>query len=548
VINSLIMIKNSLLIALSLIFISSNAQTTLKSNEFKFYTNRQDSKLTFEFIKSESNGIKINFKDGAGNIFDDHRVVLWNKTSGVINEFINPFKKESTLLIPQALEKVLESNQYFIAILQNRNVIKEIDLFDLKNQSIQGNREKMESSRMFFAINDNVRKNSDLGKINLKIQIGESFWLKYKVINPKEDKVKIWFNSDQSGIRPSRDTILKNGKSFIDSIQFSTPFQYPKYGKKFKIKVFVQSIESQQIDSSMVDLEYDKLIPLELQQLPFDFENQIPEPANVTSLSISRFPEVLLSNSDMSVMFISESVLRITKKFSENRFSGNYSVTISSGRDSIQFKNASLKNDTFNLGNELLLAPLYFKLEYTKEDKYKGKTSVGIVLNPVEFTNSSSLGMPVGLTLGYRKKHGLNLYYLSNYHSLKSDFVFETENSPFPKQDFNKVNYRATNQYKYSLIEMGISGEFRLAKSYLLLLGARYSSFKYASVVVKSDLIQNTEVEQNIELLNQGFTSIDPLIGLNIQLSPKFSFQMSGSTRQLDTKRVSLNVGLNVQF
>lgn len=545
------MIKNKLIIALSLIFISSNAQISLKSNEFKFYNDRQDSKLAFEFTKTESNGIKIDFKYGAGNISDDHSVVIWSKSNGVINMLENPFKMEKQLIVQKALENVSKPNQNFIVILQNRIIVKEIDLFEIKNQFSRESTQENESIRIFFAVNDNVRKNSDLGKINSKIQIGESFCLKYKVINPKEDKVKIWFNSDQSGVRPSRDTIFKNGKSFIDSIQFSTPFQYPKYGKKFQIKMFVQYNFNEQLDSSLVDLEYDKMIPLELQQFPNETENQnsnIGTTENFISMSNRRFPEVLLNNSDISVLLISENTLKISKKFSENRFSGNYSVTVYSGRDSIQFKSASLKNDTFNLKNEFLLAPLYFKLEYTKEDKYKSKTSVGIVLNPVEFTNSSSLGMPVGLTLGYRKKHGWNLYYLSNYQSLKSDFVFETENSPFPKQDFNKVNYRATDKYKYSLIEMGISGEFRLAKSYLLLLGARYSSFKYASVVIKSDLIQNTEVEQNIELLNQGFTSVDPLVGLNIQLNPKFSFQMSGSTRNLDPKRVSLNVGLNVQF
>ncbi len=505
--------------------------------------------LKYNIKTKDDSNIELTINSEVFKKYRNHYVLIWNTKNGALERFDNPFTKYNKLTINKERYRIESDKQTILSVICDDKILLEIDLSKISDKD---NHEIVNLKEYFkFELTDNIDRNKDIGRINSKIEIGESFRLIFNLNNPKGNQYKIWFGASQRGIKPIQDTFLLKTTTILDSVQFVTPFEYPKYGKKIQLIFYYNNLNTNKLDSSILNLEYDKLIPYEFTQRYMFSINDVSIKDSISIPNISRsgvFPVTIISNSDLSVVFKENGLIYVNKRFNHLRYKSDIKLVLDFGIDSLIMSNLIGQKDSLLIPSHLRILPFNYKLIYSKEDKYKTTLNIGVLLNPLEFSLSSQSGLPIGVNIGFKKKNGINIYLLSNFNKLEPDLTLLNESQEFPVSDFNHFNYNQINRFQYELLEVGLTHQLLLNNSFDVIYGLRYSDFNYAVLVKKTYLITNYEDILVVKLLDKSFRSIDPILGINYNINNKTALSLTGGSRNLSFSYLTCHLGFHIKI
>jgi len=551
----------TLLVLFLLVFSELKGQITVENNSDYLLGLPIESKIeknvfSFEFnaVSNEITLFKLDDKQKISNL----RLLVWSSKIGLLKSFNQiQFSNNKIRVHLAELADIKDRKAVFVSLVSDSLVLQTIPFEKWKILDPTKSNDILNVKPNFkFALHDNFRSNKDLGSINDKIQLGETFALKFgvKSKDTSDLQYKIWFNSDHPSLRCQTDTLRKKGKQIIDSAIFLAPFQYPKYGRTVTITIYYFDFKYLSIDSSKVVFDYDKLIPLNLTRENFQYElfgAQEPDGNDVNSEKKPSFQKskvLVFQDENISVFILNNELIEYKLFKNVSNYSSIVSLIVRNSSDSILWTLNDKKTENLDLPKIFSLNPSQFKISYTINHRFPASYNLGILCNPIEFTNSSNLGVPIGLSFGYKRKNGIKVYFLSNYSSLKPNYSFENALVGFPEVDFNKNYYSSMNEYKYQLNEIGLLHELYVTKGVWFQYGARFSSFRYATLVKNTDMISNTETIEMIELTDENYKSVDPIVGVNFALNKNINFNFITGTRNLSTDFLSINMGLNFKI
>lgn len=228
--------------------------------------NQKSQKIIFEINESNINSA------------DDIQLLMWNKF-GDFQIFYSVFKNQNQFILPDSIIAKWRFKEFKFSFILNRQIIWEKSISNIETLDVSQD-EKKNITKLQIRINDNLATNKELGKINNKIELGESFVFKYLLKTENDNnRYKIWFSVDQPGIICNLDTFVQNGNFIHDSVKFSCPFSYPKYGRTFTVTMHYLNSRNKFVDSFKLSLTYNDYLGLDLTS-PFELNSEMNEMAN----------------------------------------------------------------------------------------------------------------------------------------------------------------------------------------------------------------------------------------------------------------------------
>lgn len=514
--------------------------------------------LPFKYSKNNAEEIGILNQKSHKIIFeikniksaDKIQLLIWDKfgNSQIIN---GVFKNQNQFVLPDSIVAKWSNREFKFSFILDKQIIWEKSILNIQNLILSKD-EKKNVARLQIRINDNLSKNKELGNINNKIELGESFIFKYLLKTDNDDnRYKIWFSVDQPGIKCNLDTSIRKGNLIQDSAKFSCPFSYPKYGKTFTVTMYYLNSITKITDSVKVQVIYNNSLAIELTS-PFvnnsEINSEITKP-------ITSNQELLLTNNLIEIK-------RLENKISLKHFRLDFTkyiyfviLTIKSQKDSFQIENNDSSNIKFiNDTIAYTLDPKFksdlYCLSYRieKKSKYILAISVGLIMNPIEYGNSvGSNFMPIGLHLRLLKKSGFSIYFLSNFANLNFDSEIDNPTNILPNKNLLKYDYSVNDNFKYKLIEFGVLKDFRIGRNFLFSVGGRYSNFQYVAIVNQINVINNNAELNTVLVKSESFTAVDPYVLLNY-LYKKTELGLGIGTRNQRIFNTNFNFILGYRF
>lgn len=535
--------------------------------------------------KNKNSQCNLNFVNYSKQKYGKCDLIIWDK-EGNYHSFPNVFNNSIDFFIHDSIFTKWNDKYFKLSLIQDsiiiwqRNKVNSADfILEKEKEVVKEIEKKINPTVVNINVHDNLKSNKELGKINNKIELGESIIFKY-LINSENgiNGFKVWISVNQAGFRYNPDTIIKSGKRIVDSIKLNCPFAYPKYEKSFIVTLYFQNQITKVVDSVSNKIWYDRLISENL-GIPFELECNVEIKENSVAVLVvdsSQFylNEVdiithntsLINNNIVDLDLVGDYQNQVYSTFIQTRVKLNlekykydFQLSIKSQSDSLVLikkflngKNTSYDSTfIFNLNKalKLLNKPYYFDFQYSRINNFKTKISLGFVLIPFEFTNSTnSSKLPYGYSLRIARKNGISFFWLSNFANWNPNYVLEGLNSKIPDINFLKYIYTPTPNYEYSLSEFGVMRDFYINNRIFLSLGARYTTFKYASIIDVVDCITGKVTQKSVQLNNESYTSIDPCLGFSCKLFSKFNLGIQYGTRKLKINQGNINLNIGYTF
>jgi len=521
-----------------------------KSNYFLPLKHSKNNSVEINILDQKSQKIIFEIKKSKIKSTDEIQLLLWDKfgNSQIIN---GVFKNQNQFILPDSVVTLWSKREFKFSFIQDSQIVWEKSISNIEkfNSSIDENKD---ITQLQFRINDNLATNKELGKINNKIELGETFVFKYLLKTEDNDnRYKIWFSVDQPGIKCNLDTAFKKGNLIQDSVKFSCPFSYPKYGKSFTVKMHYLNLITKITDSSQVEVIYNNYLGIELTS-PFVNNSEITTELNK---SVTLEKELLISNDIIEINKIEDKIVLKQHKLHFSKYIYSIILSTKSQNDSFEIVNSVLNNikfinDTITYSIDSKFKNDLYSLSYRieKKSKYKLAISVGLIGNPIEFRNSTSSNlMPIGLHLRLLKKSGFSVYFLSNFANLNSDFEIDNPTIVLPNINLLKYDYTLTDKFHYKLMEFGILKDFRIGSNFLFSVGGRYSNFQYAAIVNQINVINNSNELITVQVKSESFIAIDPYAEFNCILE-KLNLGIGFGTRNHRISNANVNFILGYRF